>query len=170
MRSTICRHPRVCALAFAAALTLSLQTSAAPEPSVTLPPPLARVLRDYESAWQKKDAKALAALFAEDGFVLAGGSPPVRGRTAIERHYAKRGGPLVLQRCSRRDTLHRHLGRAGLEGHEIPLHLRALLGVDFLTALGEIAAIGIDGLADPFGGERGLARFSGQGRARDTKA
>ena len=71
MRSTICRHSRVAALAFAAALTLSLQASAAPEPSVTLPPPLARVLRDYESAWQKKDAKALAALFAEDGFVLA---------------------------------------------------------------------------------------------------
>ena len=67
------------------------------EPSVTLPPALARVLRDYESAWQKKDARALAALFAEDGFVLAGGTPPVRGRAAIERHYARSGGPLALR-------------------------------------------------------------------------
>ena len=105
MRSTTRTQPRVAALAFAAALTVfpasspaqEAGTPAAPEPSVTLPPPLARVLRDYESAWQKKDAKALAALFAEDGFVLAGGSPPVRGRTAIERHYEKSGGPLALR-------------------------------------------------------------------------
>ena len=55
------------------------------------------MLRDYESAWQKKDARALAALFAEDGFVLAGGTPPVRGRAAIERHYARSGGPLALR-------------------------------------------------------------------------
>ena len=61
---------------------------AAPEPSVALPPPLERVLRDYESAWQRKDAAALAALFAEDGFVLSSGNPPVRGRAAIERHYS----------------------------------------------------------------------------------
>ena len=67
------------------------------EPSVTLPPALARVLHDYESAWQKKDARALAALFAEDGFVLAGGTPPVRGRAAIERHYTRSGGPLALR-------------------------------------------------------------------------
>ena len=108
MRSTNRIHPRVAALAFAAALTLSLQalsaaqaqeagTPATPEPSVTLPSPLARVLRDYESAWQKEDARALAALFAKDGFVLAGGSPPVRGRVAIERHYESSGGPLALR-------------------------------------------------------------------------
>src|SRR5262245_25223202 len=39
-------------------------------PTVTLPAPLARVLTDYEVAWRGKDAAALAALFAEDGFVL----------------------------------------------------------------------------------------------------
>ena len=70
---------------------------AAPEPSVALPPPLERVLRDYESAWQRKDAAALAALFAEDGFVLSSGNPPVRGRAAIERHYSGSGGPLALR-------------------------------------------------------------------------
>ena len=65
--------------------------------SVTLPAPLARVLTDYEAAWQKKDASALAALFTEDGFVLSNGVPPVRGRAAIEKHYEGHGGPLSLR-------------------------------------------------------------------------
>jgi ketosteroid isomerase-like protein len=73
----------------------------APEPSqlqsVELPPALARVLTDYEVAWQNKDAAALAALFAEDGFVLSSGVPPVRGRAQIQKHYAGRGGPLALR-------------------------------------------------------------------------
>jgi ketosteroid isomerase-like protein len=68
-----------------------------PMPSVELPAPLARVLTDYENAWHKKDAAALAALFAENGFVLASGSPPARGRAAIEKHYTGAGGPLALR-------------------------------------------------------------------------
>jgi ketosteroid isomerase-like protein len=70
---------------------------AADLPSVTLPPDLARVLADYEAAWGKKDAPALAALFSEDGFVLSGGTPPVRGRAAIAAHYTGKGGPLALR-------------------------------------------------------------------------
>jgi ketosteroid isomerase-like protein len=66
-------------------------------PSATLPPALARVLTDYESAWQARDARALAALFTDDGFVLANGVPPVRGRAAIEKHYTGQGGPLFLR-------------------------------------------------------------------------
>ena len=66
-------------------------------PSITLPPPLARVLTDYEAAWRNKDAAALAALFREDGFVLSNGSPPVRGRAQIPKHYAGQGGPLALR-------------------------------------------------------------------------
>jgi ketosteroid isomerase-like protein len=66
-------------------------------PSVALPAPLARVLSDYETAWRKRDAAALAALFSEDGFVLSNGVPPVRGRAQIERHYAGQGGPLALR-------------------------------------------------------------------------
>jgi ketosteroid isomerase-like protein len=66
-------------------------------PSVALSPELARVLTDYEAAWQGKDAAALAALFAEDGFVLPNGAPAVRGRAAIERHYTGHGGPLALR-------------------------------------------------------------------------
>ena len=77
---------------------LSAQKVEAPSlPSITLPPELARVLTDYEKAWQNKDAKALAALFAEDGFVLSSGVPPVRGRAAIEKHYTGAGGPLALR-------------------------------------------------------------------------
>jgi ketosteroid isomerase-like protein len=67
-------------------------------PSVTLPPELDRVLRDYERAWRAADAAALAALFAEDGFVLQGGRPPVRGRAAVQTAYAGQGGePLALR-------------------------------------------------------------------------
>lgn len=66
-------------------------------PSVTLPPELDRVLRDYEAAWTAKDAARLAKLFAEDGYVLPGGSPPVKGRAAIETYYTGHGGPLFLR-------------------------------------------------------------------------
>lgn len=69
----------------------------ATEPSVQLPPELARVLRDYETAWGAKDARALAQLFADDGYVLPNGSAPVKGRAAIERHYTGSGGPLFLR-------------------------------------------------------------------------
>ena len=71
--------------------------AAAPLPSVDLPAPLARVLRDYERAWQARDAAALADLFTEDGFVLAQQRPPVRGRAAIRAAYAGAGGPLALR-------------------------------------------------------------------------
>jgi len=68
-----------------------------PPPSVQLPSELARVLSDYEAAWQARDAAALARLFVEDGFVLPLGRPPVRGRAEIERHYTGKGGPLSLR-------------------------------------------------------------------------
>jgi ketosteroid isomerase-like protein len=72
-------------------------TAQDPLPDVGLPAPLARVLSDYEGAWRSRDARALALLFAEDGFVLSSGRPPVRGRAGIERHYAGQGGPLSLR-------------------------------------------------------------------------
>jgi ketosteroid isomerase-like protein len=76
--------------------SFSQQTEKRQLSSVALPPELQRVLSDYENAWQKKDAKALAALFTEDGFVLSSGKPPVRGRAEIEKHYTGSGGPLAL--------------------------------------------------------------------------
>ena len=68
-----------------------------PVPSVALPPAVDRVLRDYEKAWQARDAAALASLFTEDGFVLSNGKPPVRGRSAIQQAYSDGGGPLALR-------------------------------------------------------------------------
>lgn len=67
-------------------------------PSVALPADLDRVLRDYERAWRAGDAAALAALFAEDGFVLQSNRPPIRGRSAIRTaHEGNSGGPLRLR-------------------------------------------------------------------------
>ena len=80
-----------------AALAPAAGQDPAQEPSVKLSPELARVLTDYETAWRARDAAALARLFAEDGFVLPGGHPPVRGRAAIQQHYTGKGGPLRLR-------------------------------------------------------------------------
>lgn len=74
------------------------QESAARLADVALPAALDRVLRDYEQAWRTGDAKALAGLFAEDGFILQSNQPPVRGRAAIEAAYAGQGSsPLRLR-------------------------------------------------------------------------
>ena len=73
------------------------QAATLQEPSVKLPPFLARVLADYEAAWRSSDAPALASLFVEDGFVLPNGRPPVKGRAAIQQHYTGQGGPLALR-------------------------------------------------------------------------
>ncbi len=69
-------------------------------PSVRLPPELARVLTDYETGWRAGDGAALSELFAEDGFVLPNGAPPVRGRAAIRQYYRGPGGALVLRAFS----------------------------------------------------------------------
>jgi ketosteroid isomerase-like protein len=81
--------------------SLADDTTAAPHseaPSVTLPPELDRVLRDYERHWRAGDATALAELFAEDGWVFANGRPPAQGRAAIRAAYeGMDGGPLRLR-------------------------------------------------------------------------
>jgi hypothetical protein len=89
----------VAALLLAAALPAPGQQPpvTAPLPSITLPPALDRVLRDYERGWRARDAAALADLFTEDGFVLSNGVPPARGRAAIRVRYANSGGPLALR-------------------------------------------------------------------------
>lgn len=88
-------------LAVGAVLILGYSTISgaeqSPQPSISLPPDLARILTDYEEAWQAKDEKALAALFTEDGYVLSSGRPPVRGRKLIEQRYKDSGGPLSLR-------------------------------------------------------------------------
>lgn len=87
----------VCALLASASLALAQEAAPKPVPSVTLPPELARVLTDYEAAWRRGDAAALARLFDEEGFVLSNGAPPVRGRAAIQARYQGSGGPLFLR-------------------------------------------------------------------------
>ena len=65
-------------------------------PSITLPPELDRVLRDYEKHWRAGDENGLAALFTADGFVP---SPAgwVRGRAAITSQYKDQQGELQLR-------------------------------------------------------------------------
>jgi ketosteroid isomerase-like protein len=73
------------------------QTENPQPPTSERPAEFARVLTDYETAYPKGGV-ALAPLFTEDGFVMAGGRPPVRGRTAIADHYGPgRGQPLALR-------------------------------------------------------------------------
>jgi ketosteroid isomerase-like protein len=67
------------------------------QPSVSLPPELARVLTDYEIAWKAGNASSLATLFAEDGFVLSEGRVATKGRAAIQKLYAHAGAPLSLR-------------------------------------------------------------------------
>jgi hypothetical protein len=107
MRSTILRLAAVTFLA-APAVTAAQQTvfarpaaqgpDAAPLPSVTLPPELDRVLREYEQAWTRRDAAGLAALFTSDGFVLNSGRPPIRGTEDVKELYrTTSGSPLALR-------------------------------------------------------------------------
>ena len=94
----------VCALMASAALTLPLAAQARPDtstatqlPSVELPRDLARVLTDYETEW-RRGGGAVAQLFTEDGLVLSGGRPPIKGHAAIAEHYGRGGGgPLSLR-------------------------------------------------------------------------
>jgi ketosteroid isomerase-like protein len=95
------RCSRFAVILFCAALLAgpaAAQQPATRLPDDALPPALDRVLRDYEQAWRTGDAKALAALFTEDGFVLQSEHAPVRGRAAIEAAYASQGSsPLRLR-------------------------------------------------------------------------
>lgn len=61
-------------------------------PSIQLPAPLDRVLRDYERAWRAADVAGLVALFTDDGFVLQPERAPARGRMALARVYQGQGG------------------------------------------------------------------------------
>lgn len=87
-------------------------------PSVALPAELDRVLRDYERAWRAGDAAAIAALFAEDGFLLPGNRPPIRGRAAIRANYEKQAGePLRLRALAfaTKDTVGYIIGAYGYD-------------------------------------------------------
>lgn len=98
MRSLTSAVLLLAALAAAPEVARAQEAPSAPAlPSVTLPPELDRVLRDYERLWAAGDAAGLAALFTEDGFVLQNGRPPTRGRDAIRHAYGQAGGALRLR-------------------------------------------------------------------------
>jgi len=85
MRSTTMTGPLALLLAAAVAGAplrggmIGMAGSAAPE--------LTRVSAAYAAAMRAGDAKAAAAVFAEDGTDLQPGAAPVRGRAAIEAYY-----------------------------------------------------------------------------------
>jgi hypothetical protein len=81
----------------AAPLPAQSATTAAESPSITLPPELDRVLRDYEKSWTGKNPPGLSQLFTEDGFALMSGTTGARGRPAIAKIYASAGGELRLR-------------------------------------------------------------------------
>ncbi|MGE0440691.1 MAG: DUF4440 domain-containing protein [Gemmatimonadales bacterium] len=64
---------------------------------ITLPAPLARVLRDYEAAWLAGDGARLAALFTDDGIRMGAGALPIKGRAALARSLTRPGGALELR-------------------------------------------------------------------------
>ncbi|MBO6620622.1 MAG: nuclear transport factor 2 family protein [Balneola sp.] len=65
---------------------------------VELPEDLQQVLTNYETHWKNSDAKALASLFTEDGFILRPGHDLVKGRENIQTSYENvGGGDLVLR-------------------------------------------------------------------------
>ena len=98
MTPAIRRVTLAAVLAVSGALSAAAQSLApTPQPSIQLPPELARVLTDYEVAWRARDSAGLARLFAEDGFVMSSNQLPVRGRAAIEKQYTGSGGPLFLR-------------------------------------------------------------------------
>jgi ketosteroid isomerase-like protein len=72
------------------------QASELPQ-SISLPPELQNVLSKYQAAWQNSESKTLARLFSEDGFVLANGNEPIRGRKQIEEYYSNSGSSIVLR-------------------------------------------------------------------------
>ncbi len=87
----------IAVLLVAAPLAAQQATTAADSPSITLPPELDRVLRDYEKGWAGKDPQGLSKLFTEDGFALMSGTTGARGRPAIATIYAVAGGELKLR-------------------------------------------------------------------------
>ncbi|GAB3698791.1 hypothetical protein GCM10027592_24210 [Spirosoma flavus] len=69
--------------------------------SITLPPQIDRVLRDYEREWGAGNAEKLASLFTPDGFVLQPRRPAIRGQANLKNAYSNSGGqPLFLRALS----------------------------------------------------------------------
>jgi hypothetical protein len=126
MRQHIYATLLLCVSALLAPIYAQTPTPAEGPPleSITLPTEIDRVLRDYERAWRSGDAPAVAALFAEDGYLLQSGRNAIRGRAAIANAYkGQAGGPLRLRAFAyaTSDTTGYILGAYGYgEGDNVP--------------------------------------------------
>ena len=89
------RRSHLLALAFIVALPVHVAGQGGRPDVVELPPPLDRVLRDYEQAWRAGDAAGLSELFDADGMIKRQ-EGWVQGRDNIARAYGNASGPLHL--------------------------------------------------------------------------
>jgi ketosteroid isomerase-like protein len=79
-------------------LALNVPVLADTPATVTLPPEIDRVLKDYEKAWIAKDTGAIAKLFTGDGMALPSGQMPAQGEESIRKAYSQSvGSPLNLR-------------------------------------------------------------------------
>lgn len=87
-----------CATLFSLVTVSAAWAQASTPASITLPPDVERVLRDYEKAWAANDLAGLAKLFTSDGMALPSGQMPAQGDDSIRKAYAKgAGSPLSLR-------------------------------------------------------------------------
>lgn len=92
------KHHRIIALGLALIIISVTSVQAQSIQQIELPNELKKVLTNYETHWKNSDAKGLASLFTEDGFILRPGYDIVKGRDKIEESYQNAGGgDLVLR-------------------------------------------------------------------------
>jgi uncharacterized protein (TIGR02246 family) len=85
----------MCVALMTQALEAQTKTPPSGKPSPTYPAPVAQksdpaleqLSKDFEAAFNKGDAKALAALYTADAFHLAPNNQVLHGRAAIEKFY-----------------------------------------------------------------------------------
>lgn len=71
------------------AVTATLVTAAAAQSASTPDPALVKIADAYRAAALAGDAKAVAALYADDAVEMPPNHPPVKGRAAIEAYYVE---------------------------------------------------------------------------------
>ncbi|WP_460970483.1 YybH family protein [Spirosoma migulaei] len=100
-------------------------------PSVTLPPDVDRVLRDYEREWQANNTEKLVSLFTPDGFVMQPNRPAIQGHKNLQLAYSRSAGsPLSLRALS--------FAQSGSVGYIIGAYRATATGTDigkFILAL-----------------------------------
>ncbi|MVM37616.1 DUF4440 domain-containing protein [Spirosoma sp. HMF3257] len=68
-------------------------------PSVTLPPDIDLVLRNYEREWQANNTEKLVSLFTPDGFVMQPNRPAIQGHKNLKLAYSRSAGSALFLRA-----------------------------------------------------------------------